>query len=80
MTKIKYYIKKMKERLSHIFSIKRLKKYGMRIAILDCLIFFMHRNNSRLEHYLIRQKDLIVQKYLYKNYKNIISEIRVEGN
>lgn len=77
MLKIKYYIKKLNKRLSSIFSVKRLKKYGVRMAIIDFFIFIMHRNNSGFEHYLIRQKDLIVQKYIYKNYDNIINEIRM---
>lgn len=75
MLQINYYIKKLKNRLSSIFSIKRLKKYGVRIAILDFFIFLNHRNNSGFEHWLIKQKDLIVQKYVYKNYKSIISKI-----
>ena len=80
MNKVKYYLKKIKENLNKIFSIKRIKRYGFNMAVIDFLIFLMHRNNSNLEHWLIRRKDLIVQKYLYKNYPQIIMKIRRVDN
>jgi hypothetical protein len=76
MLKINYYAKKVKTRFLSIFSIKRIKKFGVKMAILDFLIFLMHRNNSNIEHWLIRKKDIIVQNYIYNGYSNIIKEIR----
>lgn len=76
MFKLRLYFKKIKMRINNIFLAERIKKYGIRIAILDFFIFLMHRNNSNFQHWLIRQKDLIVQKYLYTEYANIIKEIK----
>lgn len=80
MSKIKYYWSQFNIRIKKIFSGYRLKKYGVRLALLDLLIFLMHRNGSRLEHYLIRKKDLIVQKYLYNNFNSIIDSIKSKKN
>ena len=76
MKKIKYYCQKFIYRIFKIFSWNRIKKYGIHFAILDFLIFLMHRNNSKLEHLLIRRKDIIVQRYLYNKYSNILNEIK----
>ena len=76
MCKIKYYFVKLNENIRKNFSYKRVKEYGFRMAFLDFLIFLMHRNDTRLEHWLIRKKDMIVQKYIYRKYPNIINEIR----
>lgn len=76
MYKVRYYLKKLKTNINKCFSYERIKKYGIKISVLDFLIFLMHRNNSNFEHWLIRHKDLIVQKYIYVNYRNIISEIK----
>lgn len=76
MFKIRNYIKRLEVRINKIFSKDRIKKYGIKFAILDFFIFLMHRNNSNLEHWLIRKKDLIVQKYLYTEYANIVMELK----
>ena len=76
VSKLKYYLSKFCDRIKKIFSYKRLKKYGIEMAFLDLCIFFMHRKGNRLEHFLIRKKDKIVQKYLYKNYYDVILKIK----
>ena len=40
MFKLKIYLKKIKARMNNIFSLERIKKYGIRIAILDFFTFF----------------------------------------
>lgn len=80
MSKIKYYLSKFNERIKKIFSYNRIKKYGIRLAFLDLLIFFMHRNGGRFEHYLIRKKDLIVQRYLYNNFYYVIESIKNDSD
>ena len=65
-------VDKIYGRLNRIFSKDRIEKFGIKLSLFDFFIFLMHRNNSRLEHFLIKKKDLIVQKYLYDNYKDFI--------
>ena len=73
---IVYYIEKFKKNIAKNFSPTRIKKYGIRFSILEFSIFCLHRNNSKLERWLIKKKDLIVQKYIYENYANIIENVR----
>lgn len=76
MGKIKLYITKFYRRVNTIFKITRIKKYGLKIALLDFFIFLMHRNDSDLEHFLIRKKDVLVQKYIYYHYEKLIKEYK----
>lgn len=76
MKKILYYFKKLKEKTASIFSIERIKQFGFKIAILDFLIFLCHRSASDFQLMLIREKDKIVQKYIYRNYKDIVEKYR----
>lgn len=71
-----YYLRKLEGQLKNTFSLKRLKKFGLRIAILDFISFLCHRSASAFQLAVIRSKDRIVQKYLYKNYGEIISKYR----
>ena len=76
MCRVKHYLRKFSKRIRKIFSNDRVKKYGIKLALLDFLIFLMHRKGSKLEHWLIRKKDIIVQEYIYKNYPDIINEAK----
>lgn len=72
MNKIFYYLKKIYVHLRTVYKPKRIKKFGIRIALLDTFIFLMRRNNSYFNHKAIQMKDKIVQRYLYVNYEDVI--------
>lgn len=79
MRKIRYYFGKLKRALMKIFSIKRIKKFGIQIAFLDFISFMCHRSNSKFQLAIVRAKDRNVQKYIYKNYDNILKKYREES-
>ena len=74
--KFKYFLGKFRDRTSEIFNRERLKKYGMRKAIFDFIVFLCHRSNSKLQLWAERKEDLIVQKYLYDNYNHVIERYK----
>lgn len=78
MGKMKYYWVKLINSVKRIFSRKRILCFGLRIALLDFGIFMMHRNGTSLYHFMVRSKDRIVQRYLYKNYSGIIETIKTD--
>lgn len=73
---MKYYWKKLIKRISEIFAWKRLRLYGVRIAILDFIIFLCRRSETSFSHKLIQKKDRFVQKYLYDNYYDIFEKYK----
>lgn len=72
LRKLMYYLGKLKTSLLQTFSLKRIRRFGIRIAILDFISFMCHRSSSRFQLAVIRAKDRIVQKYIYQNYADII--------
>lgn len=76
LKKIKYYLRKVGSRLAEIFSKRRIKRFGFRIAFLDLVIYMCHRSASDFQLMIIRAKDRIVQKYIYKNYEGILEKYR----
>lgn len=74
--KIRYYLKNLRNSFMKFFSLDRLKKYGISIALLDFISFLCHRSSSKFQLLVIRTKDKLVQKYLYKNYSDTIARYR----
>ena len=75
---VRYYVSKLVIALKEFCSFKRIQKYGILIAIYNFIIFICHRNNSKIQLWAERKKDLIVQKYLYKNYYYIIERYKTK--
>lgn len=79
MKKIGYYIGKLKRTLVTNFSRKRIKRFGIKIAVLDLISFLCHRSSSNFQLAVVRAKDRSVQKYIYRNYGNILKKYREES-
>lgn len=78
MNRLKYYLTKLKDGLISIFSLYRIKRFGLNIAILDFVAFMCHRSGSNFQLKIIRAKDKDVQKYIHANYENILKKYREE--
>jgi hypothetical protein len=76
MNKVYHYALQFKRNIFYTFSINRILKYGIRLAIYDFVNFLLHRSGGAFQHYNDRKRDEIVQKYLYKNYGDIIFRIK----
>lgn len=78
MSRLKYYLTKLKDGLISIFSPYRIKRFGLKIAFLDFVIFMCHRSGSNFQLRVIRAKDKDVQKYIHANYESILKKYREE--
>ncbi|OUQ00228.1 hypothetical protein B5E95_06660 [Lactobacillus gallinarum] len=61
-------------RTKDIFKYKRIKRYGFKYTLLEFIILCCHRSNTKFEHIITRQKDMLIDKYLRKNYSDIIDK------
>lgn len=78
MNRLNYYLTKLKDGLISIFSPYRIKKFGLKMAFLDFVVFMCHRSGSNFQLMVIRTKDKDVQKYIHENYESILKKYREE--
>lgn len=74
--RIRYYLKKLLDRIKELFSIKRILRYGFRKSWYDFIVFMCHRSNSQVQLWAEKKKDLITQRYLYKKYCYVIERYK----